>query len=50
MCYTEVRYGVLVKEWVVLICFDHQRKTLPNNVRGGVGLCVCVGECLKTAL
>jgi hypothetical protein len=24
-----------------------KRKTRPNNVRGGVGLCVCVGECLK---
>ena len=22
-----------------------QRKTRPDNVRGGVGLCVCVGEC-----
>jgi hypothetical protein len=24
-----------------------KEKTRPNNVRGGVGLCVCVGECLK---
>lgn len=26
------------------------KKPLPDNVRGGAGLCVCVGECFKTPL